>query len=108
MNETTIIDDDNAIAKIIEKYIDKNYRNNIFKILSILYGNNFEKDYIIKNYRNLIGLSGKINFKNNIDRIRITSTKNRKTLNNIEMSISPLSFYDYCMFPDRLLLRYLK
>ena len=24
------------------------------------------------------------------------------------MSISPLSFYDYCMFPDRLLLRYLK
>ena len=24
------------------------------------------------------------------------------------MSISPLSIYDYCMFPDRLLLRYLK
>ena len=108
MNETKLIDDDNAISKIIEKYIDKNYRNNIFKILSLLYGKNFEKDYIIKNYRNLIGFYGKNNFNNNIDSIKITSTKNRKTLNNIEMSISPLSFYDYCMFPDRLLLRYLK
>ena len=107
MNETKLIDDDNAISKIIEKYIDKNYRNNIFKILSLLYGKNFEKDYIIKNYRNLIGFYGKNNFNNNIDSIKITSTKNRKTLNNIEMSISPLSIYDYCMFPDRLLLRYL-
>ena len=107
MNEAKLIDDDNTIAKIIDKYIDRNYSNNIFKLLSILYGKNYKKDYIIKNYRNLVGWYGKTNFKSSIDSIRNTLTKSlRKTLNDIEMSISPLSIYDYCMFPDKLLLRY--
>ncbi len=106
MNETTLIDDDNAIVKIIEKYVDRNYSNNIFKILSILYGKNYKKEYIINNYRKLVGWYGKTNFNSSIDSIKNTSTKSKKTLNNIEMSISPLSIYDYCMFPDRLLIGY--
>ena len=107
MNETKVIDDDNNIVKIIEKYVDRNYGNNIFKILHILYGNNYKKDYIINNYRNLIGWYGKNNFKSTLDSIRNKLTKNlRKIINDIEMSIAPLSLYDYFMFPDRLLLQY--
>ena len=107
MKETKLIDDDNAIVKIIEKYVDKNYINNIFKILSILYGKNYKKDYIINNYRKLVGWYGKTNFNSSIDNIKITLSKSiKKTLNDIENSISPLSIYDYCMFPDRLLIGY--
>ena len=91
MNETKLIDDDSNIAKIIEKYVDRNYKNNIFKILSIFYGQNYKKDYIINNYRNLVGWYGKNNFKSNIDSIKIKLTQSlRKTLNDIEMSISPI------------------
>ena len=95
MNETKLIDDDSNIAKIIEKYVDRNYKNNIFKILSIFYGKNYKKDYIINNYRNLVGWYGKNNFKSNIDSIKIKLTQSlRKTLNDIEMSITPLSYDD--------------
>jgi len=109
MNETKVTDDDNNIVNIIEKYVDRNYGNNIFKILAILYGKNYKKDYIINNYRNLVGWYGKTNFKSSIDSIRNQLTHSlKKILNDIEISISPLSFYDYCMFPDKLLLRYFK
>ena len=63
MNETKVTDDDNNIVNIIEKYVDRNYGNNIFKILTILYGKNYKKDYIINNYRSLVGWYGKTNFK---------------------------------------------
>ena len=109
MNETKVIDDNNNVVSIIEKYLDKNYGNNIFKILTILYGKNYKKDYIINNYRNLVGWYGKTNFKSSLDSIRSQLTRSlRKTLNDIEMSIAPLSFYDYCMFPEKLLLRHFK
>ena len=109
MNETKIIDDNNNIVNIIEKYLDRNYGNNIFKILTILYGKNYKKDYIINNYRNLVGWYGKTNFKRSLDSSGNQLTHSlKKTLNDIEMSISPLSFYDYCMFPNKLLLRHFK
>jgi len=109
MNETKIIDDNNNIVNIIEKYLDRNYGNNIFKILTILYGKNYKKDYIINNYRNLVGWYGKTNFKKSLDSSGNQLTHSlKKTLNDVEMSISPLSFYDYCMFPNKLLLRHFK
>ena len=103
-----IIDDDNLIAKIIEKYIDKDYSNRIYKILSLFYGKNYTKDYIINNYRKLTGFYGKTNFKNSLSNYKKITQSFKKTLNNIEASISPYSIYDYCMFPEKLLLKFFK
>ena len=108
-NETKLIDDDNFIAKIIEKYIDKDYSNNVFKIFSLFYGKNYKKDYIVNNYRNLTGFYGKDNFKFSFDKNKTKITQSfKKTIKNIEASISPYSIYDYCMFPERLLLKFFK
>ena len=107
LNETKLIYDDNLISKIIEKYVDKDYSNKIFKILSLIYGKTYKKDYIVNNFRNLTGFYGKAYFKSIFDNNKTKMTQSfKKTLRDIEASISPYSIYDYCMFPEKLLLKY--
>ena len=107
LKETKLIYNDDLISKIIEKYVDKDYRNKIFKILSLFYGKNYKKDYIINNFRNLTGFYGKAYFKSIIDNNKTKMTQSyKKTIRDIEASIAPYSIYDYCMFPEKLLLKY--
>ena len=117
--------EEQKIIEIIENYIDKNYNKNKNKILKLFYQNyeknkNHEYDYFHYNYlrrydweihRYIGGINEDIFLKKYKECIKSSSFFNEKVKGelqtikhiNLEKIIYPMTFYEYCTMPYKLL-----